>query len=138
MIMRHPIIQQFLRFASVGVIGTFAQYLVLWIGVEFIGYSAALSSGIGYLVGSAINYYLNYHFTFNSNKSHAETASKFSLIVMIGWSINTSMMWLLADRIYWNYWLSQVLATSTSLLWNFMSSRLWAFQEPENRTCNKT
>ncbi len=132
-----PLLKQFIKFASIGLIGTLAQYFVLWIGIEFFYQAASLSSGVGYLLGSMINYYLNYHFTFNSTKTHIEAASKFYLIVIIGWSINTGIMWILADQLLWNYWLSQLLATATGLLWNFFGSRLWAFHVSETEPCKK-
>ena len=70
----HALHHQFLRFAAVGASGTAVQYSVLWSGVEWAGISAAAASGIGYILGSVVNYLLNYFFTFKSDKGHGEAA----------------------------------------------------------------
>lgn len=122
------VIFQFFKFASMGAIGTIAQYCVLWVGVEIWFWAASLSSAIGYLVGSIVNYGLNYYITFNSDQTHGKTMPRFYLVVLVGWSINTSIMWILADQMYWNYWIAQLIATAAGLLWNFVGSRQWVFR----------
>ncbi|MEO6918966.1 MAG: GtrA family protein [Collimonas sp.] len=122
------IFRQFLRFAAVGATGTLIQYSILWAGVEFLAAPAALASGIGYALGSVANYFLNYFFTFESGKSHAEAASKYYIVIGIGWCINTGLMWLLTHHFGLNYWVAQLLTTGIGLIWNFMGSRWWAFK----------
>lgn len=119
---------QFLRFAAVGAIGTLAQYLTLWVGVESVGMSAAVSSGVGYLLGSVVNYLLNYAFTFESDETHAKAVPKFYAVVAIGWCLNTGIMWLLAQHLLWNYWWAQIFATGAGLAWNFAGSKWWVFK----------
>ena len=121
--------RQFLRFALVGASGTAVQYALLWLGVEWLGLAAALASGIGYLFGSVVNYLLNYFFTFESGKSHVEAATKYYVIVGIGWLINTGLMTLWVHQLGWPYWPAQLLTTAIGLLCNFAGSRWWAFRE---------
>lgn len=120
--------RQFLRFAAVGAIGTLVQYLTLWIGVEMLGMSAAVSSGIGYLFGSVVNYLLNYTFTFGSDATHIKAVPKFYAVVGIGWCINTGLMLLLTQHLAVNYWLAQMFVTGVGLVWNFTGSKWWAFK----------
>ncbi|MGA7965937.1 MAG: GtrA family protein [Gammaproteobacteria bacterium] len=127
-LLQKPVLRQMFRFAAVGAVGTLVQYLVLGIGVELLSLSAAISSGAGYILGSIVNYLLNYKFTFESDKSHRDTAFKYYAILAVGWSINTGLMWFLADHYGLNYWFAQIIATGTSFLWNFSGSRLWAFK----------
>ena len=121
---------QFLHFAAVGAVGTLAQYAVLWLGTDQLGWPATWASAAGYLLGSVVNYLLNYRFTFASNKSHLEAASKFYVIAASGWLINTGLMGLLTAQLPWNHWLAQLLTTCICLLWNFAGSKLWAFRHP--------
>jgi putative flippase GtrA len=121
--------RQFIRFAAVGLCGTAVQYVVLWGGVEFFGTPAALASGVGYMCGSVVNYLLNYFFTFESGKTHAEAASKYFSVLAVGWCINTGLMAVLVHSMGWNYWIAQILTTGIGLIWNFAGSRLWAFKE---------
>lgn len=133
-VLKKPLFRQMLRFAAVGAVGTMVQYLVLWTGVDLLVLSAAVSSGAGYILGSIVNYLLNYKFTFRSEKSHTDAVSKYYAIIAVGWCINTGLMWILADHSGLNYWFAQVTATGIAFLWNFSGSRLWAFspvQAPE-------
>lgn len=120
--------RQIIRFAAVGTIGTVVQYLVLWIGVSVLGFSAAYSSGAGYILRSIVNYLPNYRFTFQSNRSHTNAAFKYYMVLAGGWCINTGLMWFLADRNKLNYWVAQTIATGITFLWNFAGIRSWAFK----------
>lgn len=121
--------EQFIKFALVGACGTLVQYAALGIGVEYLGVSAALASGVGYIFGSIVNYVLNYCVTFRSDGRHITTVPKFYAVVLIGWCLNTGLMALFADRVGWNPWFTQVLATGVCLGWNFAASRYWVFKK---------
>jgi len=120
--------RQFLRFAAVGATGTAVQYAVLWAGVSWFGISAVAASAIGYVLGSVVNYILNYFFTFDSKKSHVETASKYYAVLGVGWCLNLALMALFVNVLAWNYWIGQVITTGIGLIWNFLGSRFWAFR----------
>ncbi|MGZ5063205.1 MAG: GtrA family protein [Usitatibacter sp.] len=121
---------QFLRFAAVGATGTGVQYLVLWAGVERMGWSAPMSSALGYALGSVVNYLLNYFFTFASGKSHVEAAAKYYAVLGVGLLLTVALMALFVEVLGLNYWLSQLATTGIALLWHFAGSRWWAFREP--------
>lgn len=123
-----PLLRQFIHFAAVGLTGTSVQYVTLWLGVEYVLVSAPFASAIGYLLGSVVNYLLNYFFTFESDKSHKEAASKYFSVVGIGWCINTGLMGLLVSYLNWYYWIAQLVTTAIGLIWNFSGSRWWAFR----------
>ena len=122
-------VHRLLRFASVGICGTLVQYAALWIGVELAGASAALSSGAGYLMGSLVNYLLNYFFTFSSDKSHLDALPKFYIAVGIGWCLNTGLMAWLTGALGFNKWCVQVFATIICFGWNFIASQFWIFRK---------
>ena len=120
------------RFAAVGACGTAIQYLMLWSGVNYLALPAAIASGIGFALGSVINYTLNYFFTFGSKKSHVEAAAKYYTIVGVGFCLNLALMTLFVHHWHWHYLLSQVLTTGLCFFWNFSGSRLWAFRHHEH------
>lgn len=123
-----PAMQQFFRFLFTGGLATVLQYSVLWLGVENLAFSAARASGLGYLAGSALSYFMNYFFTFRSKRSHLHAAPSFYLMVAIGWCINTGIMAVTADELQWSYWLCQIFATGLTLVWNFAASRNLIFK----------
>lgn len=121
--------RQFIRFAAVGACGTLVQYATLEIGTTWLSMLPEWASAIGYMLGSVVNYLLNYFFTFESGKSHMEAASKYFTLLGIGFCINTGLMALLAHHLGWNKWIAQFLVTGIGLIWNFTGSRFWAFKE---------
>ena len=82
------IIGQFVCFGGVGLIATLAHYIVLFFLVEVAKISPVLSSTIGFIVGALVSYFLNYHFTFRSNKCHSEAIIKFFVVALIGLALN--------------------------------------------------
>jgi putative flippase GtrA len=116
------------RFVLTGGIATLLQYVILWSGVEVLGLPAAVASGIGYLVGSLVSYFLSYYYTFESSRSHVGAVSRFYIMVGIGWLINVLTVGVLADSLEWNKWLAQLIATAIALVWNFCFSRYWVFK----------
>lgn len=122
------LLRQFIHFAAVGLTGTLIQYASLWVGVEYLLISAPIASATGYIFGSVANYLLNYFFTFGSDKSHKEAASKYFFVVGIGWFFNLGLMSLFVDYLGWYYWLAQLVTTGINLLWNFSGSKWWAFR----------
>jgi putative flippase GtrA len=116
-----------MRFAAVGAVGTAAQYLVLWFGVTAVALSATVASGAGFVLGAVVNYLLNYHYTFASDRPHAAAAARFFTVAGAGLLINTALMHALVVWVTWHYMLAQVLATAVVLLWNFLVNRHWTF-----------
>lgn len=112
----------------VGTFGNVVQFLVLWLGVSVFGFSAAISSGTGYILRSVVNYFPNYHFTFQSNRSHGDAAFKYYTVLAVGWCINTGLMWFLVDDNGVNYWVAQIIVTAITFTWNFSAIRWWAFK----------
>lgn len=120
--------KQFILFAAVGAVGTAGQYLTLFILVEGGLLNKVPASVVGFTVGAVINYFLNYRFTFNSNKSHREAISKFFIVAIIGAAINTALFYIGIQLLHLYYMLAQVAATAIVLLWNFVANKLWTFR----------
>ena len=121
------IIQQFLRFAGVGVIGTTGHYAVLIILVELFDYNPVFGSFLGFLTGALINYFLNRRYTFASNSRHAVALPKFILVAVVGMIINIMVMSALVETFDLQYLLAQVVATALVLIWNFSVNKYWTF-----------
>ena len=120
--------RQFTRFATCGAAGTLAHYLLLVLLVQGLGGPPVAASCAGFVLGAAINYALNYRYTFHSSKPHREAMSKFFMVALIGASINTALMSILIHQVNLHYLVSQMIATGTVLVWNFTVSRIWTFR----------
>lgn len=121
--------RQFMYFAAVGAVGTVGQYLTLMALVETHMLKPVPASVIGFAVGAVINYFLNYHLTFSSDKPHIEAMSKFFTVAIIGAVINTALMYVGNNLLQLYYLLPQVFATGLVLLWNFLANKLWTFKQ---------
>jgi len=120
-------IGQFLLFAGVGAVGTLGHYTTLIVLVQFWAVDPVFASSFGFVVGAMINYILNYHFTFQSDKRHAEALTKFLIVATIGAGINGFIMYIGVENTNINYLIVQIFATCVVLLWNFVVNKLWTF-----------
>ncbi|MGH8547000.1 MAG: GtrA family protein [Methylococcales bacterium] len=133
---RNPTLAQFIQFAGIGVIGTAAHFSSLILLVRLLDVQAVIASGFGFVMGALVNYFLNYAFTFRSNKKHTEALVKFFAVALIGLAFNSAIMAITTTIFKLHYLLGQVIATGSVLIWNFIGNRFWTFQEKANATGN--
>ena len=86
-IRRSPLMAQFLSFAWVGAIATALQYTILIALVQFGEARPAIASGLGYAAGATINYLLNYHYTFASDRKHLQAVAKLDADTIISYRL---------------------------------------------------
>lgn len=119
---------KFLRFATVGAIGTSVHYVILW-GLVTAGVAVLLASTIGAIGGALINYILNYRYTFNSKVAHRSALVKFFAVALIGLLLNLLIM---ASLTQLHYYIAQIIATFFVLVWNYIANLLWTFKTREH------
>jgi len=127
------VFNQFVKFACVGVAGTAVQYTLLILLVQAADMNATLASTIGFTFGAFTNYYLNYHYTFGSDKNHTEAFVKFFSVALVGMFFNGLVMHFCITALTMPYLIAQVAATSLVLLWTFSANRWWTFRECKAR-----
>ena len=123
------LLNQFLSFAAAGAVGTALHYLILVALVSSGTAQPVSASAAAFAAGAAVNYLLNYQFTFSSRKRHTETAGKYSIVALSGLLLNSVIMMVGVAALAWHYLLTQVIATGIVLLWNFTAHRTWTFRE---------
>lgn len=121
--------RSFASFMMVGGLATGVQYAILILTVEWFGWKAPLASSIGFCISAVLNYWLNYHVTFNSKVRHPIAAARFLLVAIIGLGINAGTMMLLEQEAGLHYILAQLLATGLTLCWTFSASAFWTFRD---------
>ena len=125
---RHAIPAQFLRFAAVGGLCAGIQYLLLAMGVEWLGLGVVLASTLAYLASAAVNYLLNRRYTYGSDAPHVVLVWRFVAVLAVGLMLNALFMQVLHGLFQWRYIMAQLLAMVVVLLWNFCIHRYWTFQ----------
>ena len=119
--------QQFLVFAGIGAIGTVGHYTTLILLVQLLHTNPVIASTIGFVTGALINYLLNYRITFNSNKEHHETLTKFFSVATLGAVFNGLIMSAGFHLFDIHYLIIQLIATGLVLVFNFMANKHWTF-----------
>lgn len=119
--------KQFARFFLVGIVSTLTTYLVLFFLVEKFETNAVLASAIGYVVAVSVNYGMNYRFTFRSSQRHLVAAPKFTLVMIVGFILNTGLMYVGTVWLGFHYAFAQLCAVAVVLFWSFLANRTWTF-----------
>ena len=121
------LLRQVSSFALVGASCTLLQYVILYLLVTTLTMRPAFASTIGFLASAALNYALNYRYTFQSSRSHAISFPRFSTVATIGLLLNALIMHIGTEPLGLNYFVVQIGATTIVLLWNFAANRKWSF-----------
>ncbi len=118
---------EFRNFLLVGAVATAAQYGLLIAQVRLLALRPALASTIAYAASSALNYWLNYRFTFASSRKHRIALAAFTGVSTVGAALNFTVMWIANEQLAAPYIAAQILATATTLIWNYLANRRWTF-----------
>lgn len=122
------IASQFITYAGVGSIGTFAHYLLLVFLVEKLQVAAYLGAIAGFLLGALVNYYLNHRITFRSQKPHQDALPKFLTVATVGVIFTGLLMAWATERLHVHYIIAQLVTTAFLLFLTFIGNRLWTFR----------
>jgi putative flippase GtrA len=109
-------------FLSVG-----GHYAVTIAAVELAGAPPLAASAAGFCVGAAIKYALNYFFAFRSAERHSVALVKFSVTLVVMFSLNALFFSLLQQGAGLHYMVAQVLTTGLLIPPGYLLSRLWVF-----------
>ena len=118
---------QFIRYAGVGALGTAAHYAILIALVQALGTNVVAASTTGFVVGAFVNYALNHHFTFESDRAHRVALPRFLIVAGAGMLLNALLMAALLAILPLHYLVAQVVATAVVLVTGFLANRRWTF-----------
>ena len=119
---------KFLKFGVVGLSGVFVNFGVTWFFKEICKLNKYLSNILGFICAATTNYLLNRWWTFQSNNPQVGTEyAKYFLISVVGLGIDTLTVYLIHNKLKWNFYLSKVFAIGAAMLWNFFGNLLFTF-----------
>ena len=122
-------ILKFLKFGAVGFSGVFVDFGVTYLFKEIIKINKYVSNAIGFICAATSNYILNRIWTFQSENADVATEyGKFMLVSAIGLGINSLTLYILTDKLKWNFYLSKIFAIGMATLWNFFANLLFTFR----------
>ena len=127
---------RFLRFLSVGALGTLIDFGLLTV-LKLVGLPTLAANSLSFTAGVINNYVLNRHWTFaDAHKSSwAAQFVQFALVSAVGLALNNTIMLLLESPLGaligqpdWGYVPAKVIATGVVVFWNYFANRLWTFR----------
>ena len=120
---------KFIKFCAVGFSGMILDFGTTWILKEKFRINKYISNSIGFILAATTNYMLNRYWTFHSqNKQVATEFLSFMLIAIAGLGINNLVIFLLHDKLKWNFYFAKVFAVGVVTLWNFGLNYLFTFK----------
>ena len=119
---------KFLKFGVVGASGVVVNFGVTWFFKELCKLNKYVSNILGFIFAATTNYLLNRWWTFQStNPQVGAEYAKYFLISVVGLGIDTLVVYLLHDKLKWNFYLSKVFAIGAAMIWNFSGNLLFTF-----------
>lgn len=119
---------KFVKFGVVGCSGMIVDFGVTYLLKEKAKLNKFLSNSAGFVLAATNNYIWNRLWTFHSkNEDIPVEYLSFFIISLIGLGINNLTIYLLADRLKWNFYFSKLCATAVVMVWNFTMNLLVTF-----------
>ena len=118
---------KFGRYLVSGGTAAATHFAVLIALVEAAAVEATVASAIGFVLACAVNYTLQYGFTFGSAVPHAVAGSRYAAVTSATLLVNTAIFWLLASMIGVPYVVAQVFATGVVVVLNFFINMHYTF-----------
>ncbi|MGH8729298.1 MAG: GtrA family protein [Burkholderiales bacterium] len=117
----------FIRYVLSGGAAAAAHFLILILLVEGPRLNATFASALGFCFACAVNYTLQYHWTFSSTGMHRVIGLRYVAVTLLMLMLNTALFWALHQKLSVAYLLAQVIATAAVVICNFTVNRLYTF-----------
>ena len=122
------LISKFLKFGVVGCSGMIIDFGMTYLCKEILKLNKFLSNAIGFILAATSNYFLNRVWTFESQSEQIGTQYiQFMIVSTIGLCINSLVLYLLNEKLKWNFYLSKLFAIGITTIWNFFANLLFTF-----------
>lgn len=122
-------IGQAVKFGAVGLLNTALDLGLYFALTRWIGLAAVFAKSISYGAGLLNSFYWNKSWTFRSKASTRATLLPFILVNLAGLAINTGVMQLCLKGLQFPEIVALGLATVSTLVWNFTTSKLLVFRK---------
>ncbi len=123
------LIHKFIKFCVVGFSGMVIDFGTTWLLKEKVKVNKYIANSTGFVLAATSNYIWNRFWTFQSENSHVVTEYfSFIIISLIGLAINNFLIYLLSDKMKFNFYFSKLIAIGVVTVWNFVLNYLITFR----------
>lgn len=128
--LNHDFFLKFIKFGIVGFSGLLVDFGITILCKEKLKIHKYIANTFGFVFASVSNYLLNCYWTFDSKKgAEISQFGKFFIIALIGLMFNNLIIYLLNDKLKFNFYLSKFIAVGLVAIWNFYGNYLYSFAE---------
>jgi putative flippase GtrA len=120
------------RYTASGGAAALAHLLVFQVA-SGLGVWPLLASALGFCVAIAVNYLLQYHWTFNYLGSHATAFSRYISVTLLSFAVNLAAFKLLSDHVAISPLAAQAIAIVLVFAFNFSLNASYSFAGPTAR-----
>jgi putative flippase GtrA len=122
------LISKFIKFGVVGFSGMLIDFGTTYLCKEKLRLNKYLSNCVGFILAATSNYFLNRIWTFESHKEEiAVQYLQFMVVSTVGLGINSLVLYLLTDKLKWNFYFSKLIAIGITTVWNFFANMAFTF-----------
>ncbi len=123
------LLSKLLKFGIVGCSGMIIDFGTTYLCKEILKINKFISNGIGFILAATSNYFLNRNWTFNSQTEDIGTQYvQFMIVSAIGLGINSIVLYILNEKLKWNFYFSKLIAIAITTIWNFFANLLFTFK----------
>ncbi len=130
-LLRRPIVRQFIKFGIVGMLNTGIDIALLSAFHYLLHIPEILANTLSFSIAVTNSYLMNRRWTFSSdNKNWRAETVKFFIVNIIGLVLSDALLWMFVHRFGLQLLLAKAAAVVIVLFWNFAGIRFWAFRRP--------
>lgn len=123
------LVSKFLKFCIVGTSGMVIDFGATWVLKERVKINKYIANSTGFILAASSNYFINRIWTFQSINPHiAAQYLYFVIISLVGLGINNGIIFIMNDRIKFNFYFSKLFAVALVTIWNFLMNFLITFR----------
>jgi putative flippase GtrA len=122
------IIHKLIKFSIVGFSGLIIDFGLTYLFKEKYKMNKYVANSLGFIVAASSNYIFNKLWTFeNTELNITAQYTSFFLIALMGLLITNGMIYLLNQKLKWNFYVSKLIAIALVIIWNFTLNYLYTF-----------
>jgi putative flippase GtrA len=113
----------------VGFSGMIIDFGTTWLIKEKLKLNKYIANSCGFILAASSNYVLNRIWTFESHRPQI-ISEYFSFIgvSVAGLILNNLIVFILSDKLKWNFYLAKIVAIGVVILWNFGMNFIFTFR----------
>lgn len=119
--------QTFFKYLVAGGLSAGLWTVILVVGVELFSVSPVIASATGFVIGSFLNYTLQYFWTFKAAGAHRVMATRYAVVTLTMMGVNLLILSSLIDLAGVPYFYAHLAATGVVVFLNFIVNKTYTF-----------